>query len=62
MLEFLVLGVVPGTHIQLTFGWLVAISLFIVLISVLIFDFDRIYTYAKTRLQMTLATLFLSHK
>lgn len=47
MLEFLVLGVVPGTHIQLTFGWLVAISLLIVLISVLIFDFDRILNSPK---------------
>jgi hypothetical protein len=29
MLEFLVLGVIPGTTIQITFGWFVAVSLMV---------------------------------
>jgi|GEM_PF-933583 len=38
MLQFIVLGLIPGTHFQLTFGWMVAFVVTIVIIAFYVTD------------------------
>ncbi len=52
MLQFIVLGFVPGTHIQITFGWLILFLLASSVILVVAFEYQHLVHFFSVQLNL----------
>ena len=59
MLDFFVLGIVPGTHLQITFGWVIVAMLLYVAAATIVFNLSR---FAKDRLKTVMAAALLARQ
>lgn len=59
MLEFIVLGQVPGTHTQVTFGWVLGLLFAIFGMALVIFDIIRLKNSMLRKLQLLLTLALL---
>jgi hypothetical protein len=60
MMDFFVLGIIPGTHMQLTFKWVMVALLLAAAIVLLVVDRKRIFAYIKRKKIQTEDTLAYS--
>jgi hypothetical protein len=54
MLQFIVLGLIPGTHLQITFGWLLGFALGVFGFRIVFQKHQQILTFLKLRFALRL--------
>jgi hypothetical protein len=59
MLDFFVLGIVPGTQLQITFGWVIVTILLYTAAATIVFNLSR---FAKTQLKTIMAAALLARQ
>lgn len=64
MMEFIVLGLIPGTQTEITFGWIIGVIIFLLAIVLVIFDIRwMIYIFGQRQiLASNLRTTILTNE